>query len=82
MDVDITREQWLDWRTHQVTKEYLKRLFEKRELLKEGLAEGQAGESEAQLHEAIGQCQAYKDTVDYAISSFEVILTEEEEHAV
>lgn len=80
--VEITSQEWSNWKQEKVTREFLRRLFQKREDLKEGLAEGQAGESEAQLHEAIGQCQAYKDTVDYAISSFEVILTEEEEHAV
>ena len=80
--VEITSQEGSNWKQEKVTREFLRRLFQKREDLKEGLAEGQAGESEAQLHEAIGQCQAYKDTVDYAISSFEVILTEEEEHAV
>lgn len=72
--MEVSKRQYIDWRANEVTKEFLKRLFEKRELLKEGLAEGQAGADQTLT---IGQCQAYKDAIDYGLYSFEVIDTEE-----
>ena len=71
--MDVTQQEWLDWRAMKVSKEFLKRLFEKREDLKEGLAEGQAENKDV----VIGQCQAYKDAVDYGLLKFETVDSEE-----
>ena len=78
---EITRQEHLDWKQQKVTKEYLKRLFEKREQLKEGLAEGQS-EGGTQFYNVIGQCQAYKDAIDYGLYDFEVISLEEQANNV
>lgn len=72
--MEVSKEQYIKWRSDETTKEYLKRLFEKRELLKEGLAEGQAG---LEQERTIGQCQAYKDAIDYGLYDFEFIDVEE-----
>ena len=77
MQEDITKQEWGDWKASKTTKEFLRRLFEKRELLKEGLAEGQAAGLEQER--TIGQCQAYKDTIDYGLYSFEVLDLEEQD---
>lgn len=76
---EITRQEWGDWKHSKVTKEFLRRIHEKRELLKEGLAEGQTAGIDQDR--TIGQCQAIKDILDYAIFSFET-LDQEEENAV
>ena len=68
--VEILQEEWANWKQEKVTREFLKRLFEKREMLKEGLAEGQATGIEQER--TIGQCQAYKDIINYGAFEFEV----------
>lgn len=78
MAEEITKQEWGDWKASKTTKEFLRRLFEKRELLKEGLAEGQA-DNMAYTNIIIGQCQAYKDMLTYAIETFEVLDPEESE---
>lgn len=77
MDDIILRQEWGEWKQNKVTKEFLKRLFEKREGIKEELAEGRAAKE--QLDQFIGQCQAYKDAIDYGIRDFEVVETEEKD---
>ena len=76
----ITKEEWMDWKSNRVTQEYLTRLVSNREMLKEGLAEGQAGDND-QLHRVIGQCQGIKDSVDYAYRDFDVIDVSSEEES-
>ena len=68
----ITKEEWMDWKSNKVTYEFLKRLSENREMLKEGLAEGQAGNIDEMIR-VIGQCQGIKDSIDYAVWKFDVI---------
>ena len=68
----ITKEEWMDWKSNKVTYEFLKRLSENREMLKEGLAEGQAGNID-EMNRVIGQCQGIKDSIDYAVWKFDVI---------
>lgn len=68
----ISREDWAEWKKHKVTFEYLTRLQENRELLKEGIAEGHAGDND-QLNRVIGQCQGIKDCIDYAVRQFDVV---------
>ena len=67
--MEVTKQEWIDWKALPITKEFLRRLFDKREDLKEGLAEGQAED----LHNIIGQCQALKDAIEYGIEKFETI---------
>lgn len=74
----ITKELWVDWKNHPVTQFYLKALHFKREQLKEGIAEGQAG-SDREICMAIGQTQAYKDALEYAVRQFEYIELEEQD---
>ena len=73
MAMEVSKEQWVGWRDSPVTQEFAKRMFDKRELLKEGLAEGQA----ANYDIVVGQCQAYKDVIEYTLEVFEVIDSEE-----
>lgn len=75
--VEISKEEWQNWKTNKVTQEYLYRLHLKREFLKEGLAEGQAGEKQSQ-DQVIGQCQGLKDAVHYAKFEFDTIDLEKQ----
>ena len=52
-----------------VTKELVKGLFEKRESIKEGLAEQQFGDN---YIEYVGYAKSIKDTIDFIISDFVV----------
>ena len=72
--IPITKEMWVAWREDSVTKEFLTRLANKREQLKEGLAEGQGGEDYLLY---VGQCQAYRDALAYALQEFEIIEDED-----
>lgn len=73
----VLKSEWVDWKANPVTKFYLKQIFERRELYKEDLAEGQAGSTQ-ERDLAIGRCQGIKDCLDYAINSFEYVEDEEE----
>jgi len=63
--------EYLQWRANPVTKFLVQALFNKRELLKEGLAEGHG--STENLHVLIGRTQGIKDSVEYILSDFEYI---------
>ena len=85
MDVEIFKDEWINWKNQKVTKAFLKVLFNKREYLKEILAEhGHSSENERMID--IGQCIAIKDNMNYAIHDFECVdknpLEEEEENGV
>ena len=67
--MDVSKQEWIDWKSNSVTKEYLRRILDKREQIKEGLVEGQSTREEVDKY--IGQCQAYKDSFDYAVFDFE-----------
>lgn len=75
--MEVTKEQWITWRALDVTKEFFQRLFDKREQLKEGLAEGNLNNTDIEIY--IGQCQAYKDAVNYGLFEFETIDKELED---
>lgn len=72
----ITKDQWVDWKQHPVTIEFLKAIYRTREGLKEGIAEGQA-ESDKEMYLAVGRTQGIKDCFEYATKTFEYIELEE-----
>lgn len=78
--IEVTKREWIEWKQNKVTKEYIERIYTKREQLKEGLAEGQAEGTEHDR--VIGQCQAIKDAIDYAVFNFETLEEEGAEDAV
>lgn len=61
----VSKRDYLDWRSSHVTKALVKALNDKREFLKEGLAEG-AGQPED-----VGRCQALRDIIEYILRDFE-----------
>ena len=73
--MEVTKSQWVVWKESAVTQEFIQRLFDKREMLKEGLAEGQVEAVDL----FVGQCQAYKDAIAYALQDFEVVNDTDEE---
>lgn len=67
MDI-ISKDEWVNWKKNPVTRRFLLAVHQKREDLKEGISEGQAGDD---LFIAIGRCQGLKDCLDYATKAFE-----------
>lgn len=74
--MNVSKQEWIDWKSNSVTKEFLERLFTKREEIKEGIAEETIVEEAIQRH--IGQCQAYKDVINYALYDFDTANSIEE----
>ena len=72
------KSDYVDWRRNQVTKFLVQELFNKREMLKEGIAEGKTSSLD-ELHQNIGRTQAIKDIIDYIISDFETLDDPQEE---
>ena len=78
MRLDLTQQEWEEWRLHPVTKAYLKYLRDNRDRLKDLWADGvftnASIEASAQKNvEAIAKCQTLTDLaeLDYeAIASF------------
>lgn len=70
-EIAVSKEMWVDWKSHPVTKEYFRRLAVKREGMKEELAEGRAALDG--IADYIGQCKAFKDAIDYGLHEFELI---------
>ena len=68
----VTKEEWLAWKEEKVTREFIQRIHENRESLKEGWAEGLASNLE-QMYTTLGQCQGIKDVIDYALRDFHYI---------
>ena len=69
--LEIFKSEWAEWKRSNVTKKLVQEIFNKREYMKEGLAEG-AFESEKDRWTAVGRCQGMRDMVEYIISDFEV----------
>lgn len=64
----VTKEQWIDWKRHPVTQYFLSAINDKREMIKEGIAEGQAG---LNINRDIGRAQGLKDVIRYALVEFD-----------
>lgn len=63
-----SKESWVNWIHHPVTQFYLSGINSTREQIKEGLAEGKAGDN---LDQYIGRCVGIRDCIDYAVKDFE-----------
>ena len=72
----ISKESWAAWKTDEVTQEFFQRLNDKREMLKEGIAEGMIAEFDL-INQTIGRCQQLRDDIVYGLEEFE---TEGEEN--
>lgn len=77
----ISKEEWEFWKNLKTTKEFVRALYLKRELLKEGLVESSYTKHEEEL-KVVGRCQALRDTIDYILHDFEVREEEIKEDAV
>lgn len=72
MEIEVFKDEWLDWKQQKVTKAFLKVLFNKREYVKEMLADKVQGSENERLID-IGQCIAIKDNINYALYDFECV---------
>lgn len=66
----ISKEEYLEWAGSRVTKKFIADLFNKREMLKEGVVELHDSSEQERLV-TIGRCQALKDVVDWALRDFD-----------
>lgn len=60
----VSRSEWSDWKNSRITKGVVESIFNTREELKEGLAEGQAS-TDRELCILIGRCQGLADSIDF-----------------
>lgn len=58
----MLKRDWLDWKSLPVTKEMLQAVYEKRELLKEGIVEAKDMEN---IERHIGRCIALQEVLDF-----------------
>lgn len=72
----ITKSQWSDWKQHPVTKELVKALYEKREEIKENIAEEKYPED---LPKWIGYAQCLKDEISFIVEDWKLDLLDTEE---
>lgn len=72
----ITKRDWLDWKSQEVTKFLLHALNQKRELLKEGLANGEA--SEESFKREVGRCIALQEAIEFIVHGPEFDEEDEE----
>ena len=70
----ISKEQWIDWKRHPVTMYFLQAISDKREQIKEGIAEGQSGMN---LNRDIGRAQGLKDVLRYALVDFDYVVLDD-----
>ncbi len=70
---EILKSDWIQWKANPVTKALAEAYFERREWIKEQIAQGIKDET------YLGQCMALKDAIDYIISDFEVIDEEKKD---
>ena len=72
------KADYVDWKRNPVTKFFMQEIFNKREYLKEGIAEDKAS-SDKEMWIAIGRTQGIKEIIDYIIEDFETVQDPEEE---
>lgn len=72
----ITKADWSDWKQNPVTKELVKSLYEKREALKEELAEEKFG---GDYPKWLGYVQCLKDEISFIIEDWKLDLVDTEE---
>lgn len=73
----VTKEEWVNWKNSACTQQYLKNLHNKREDLKDGLAEGQTS-TEREDCIIIGRTQGIKDAILFAVKDFDYIQLEDD----
>jgi len=73
---EVEKELWAQWKQHPVTKRLIAGLMNKREVIKEALVEGSYTGDEERLI-GIGQAQALRDAVMYAIEDFDYTIKED-----
>ena len=69
---EVFKSQWHDWKQSKITKKLVKDIFNKREMIKEGWAEGQHEDQKQEFLDK-GRCMAMKDIIDYILYEFETI---------
>lgn len=62
---EITFDDWVNWKKHPVTQYIVEGLYNKREAIKEGMAEGQS-ETEF-IQRQIGRAMSLKDAIDFIL---------------
>ncbi|MDE1868311.1 MAG: hypothetical protein KGI08_11475 [Thaumarchaeota archaeon] len=77
MEIEVFQDEWKEWKDNKVTKRYFQVLFNKREYLKEMIAE-QRHTSETERCLDIGQCIAIKDNINYGLFEFECVDSQQE----
>lgn len=83
MRLDLTQQEWAEWKLHPVTKVYLRYLKDNREHFKEIWAAGNLTspslEASAQKNiEAISKCQVLQDLAELDYESIEAFYKTEE----
>lgn len=73
----VSKEEYVQWKSSRVTQQLIQDLFFKREAIKEGWAEGQHSDESQRLMD-IGRCQGLKDTIQYIQSDFNHYNKEED----
>lgn len=76
LSIVITRQSWVDWKNHPVTKELVKALYEKRESLKEAIVEEKYG---TDVLKWMGYTQSLKDEINFIMEDWKLDLIDEEE---
>lgn len=73
---EVEKDLWAQWKQHPATKRFIAGLMNKREVIKEALVEGSYTGDEDRLV-GIGQAQALRDAVMYAIEDFDYTMKED-----
>lgn len=72
----VTKEDWMQWKSNPVTRQYLSDLNLERETVKEDLARGSFGVS---FDRGIGGCEGLKFAIEYLMNNFEYLGRQQEE---
>lgn len=73
-----SKEAWESWVHSSVTQWFLNSVHNRRELLKESLAEGRSDVDNLKVY--IGRCMGMKDVLQYAIQDFDYLGREEDQN--
>lgn len=67
-----TKSEYIAWRDHPITVEFLHAIWKKREFTKEGLSNAEVSDT-GEIHRHIGRCIGYQEILDYATKEFDYI---------
>lgn len=65
----VSKEEYMAWRSSPATKWFVYALWAKREAVKEAIVDGKFSKEE--LSQAIGECMGTKTAIDYVIDFYE-----------